>query len=254
MNAFLELRDKILEAIAPRTGDFDYSFVEAQRGFWEQLAAATGGSVVLIDIYSNRPLYVSDTLFTPLGVNISALKENIAHAVDYIHPADFKALAEWKFNNFLFLLNRPVEQKLDYKYIYQYRIRVGEDKYIWVIEQQQAVRLDSSGNARIMLSLIDVSPNQFPDNRANNEIFNYKTGEIVMPDRADIEIATAISLTEREKEILKMIQAGLLSKEISEQLSISFNTVNTHRQNILRKLSANNSLEAVGSAKELGLI
>ena len=54
--------------------------------------------------------------------------------------------------------------------------------------------------------------------------------------------------------VLQLIKEGLLSKEISEQLSISVHTVNTHRQRILEKLDVNNSMEAVKYASALGLI
>jgi DNA-binding NarL/FixJ family response regulator len=51
-----------------------------------------------------------------------------------------------------------------------------------------------------------------------------------------------------------MVKDGFLSKEISEQLSISLHTVNTHRQRVLEKLGANNSMEAVVFASKLGLL
>ena len=37
-----------------------------------------------------------------------------------------------------------------------------------------------------------------------------------------------------------------MSKDIAQTLSISINTVNRHRQNILEKLQVNNSIEACG--------
>ena len=40
---------------------------------------------------------------------------------------------------------------------------------------------------------------------------------------------------------------------IAEALKVSINTVNSHRQNILQKLKANNSIEAVNFAQRLGL-
>jgi DNA-binding CsgD family transcriptional regulator len=46
----------------------------------------------------------------------------------------------------------------------------------------------------------------------------------------------------------------LLSKEISNVLSISLHTVNTHRQRFLEKLGANNSMEAVMFASRFGLL
>ena len=42
-------------------------------------------------------------------------------------------------------------------------------------------------------------------------------------------------LTNRETEILKLIVQGLLNKEIADRLNISFNTVLTHRKNIIAK-------------------
>jgi DNA-binding NarL/FixJ family response regulator len=48
------------------------------------------------------------------------------------------------------------------------------------------------------------------------------------------------NLTEREVEIIKHIANGLSSNEIAEQLFISPRTVETHRNNIIKKLGVNN--------------
>lgn len=50
------------------------------------------------------------------------------------------------------------------------------------------------------------------------------------------------------------MKQGLLSKEIANSLNVSINTINTHRQNTLFKLKANNSIEAVNIAQRLGLL
>ena len=44
------------------------------------------------------------------------------------------------------------------------------------------------------------------------------------------------------------------SKVSDKSINISINTINTHRQNILLKLKANNSIEAVNIAQRLGLL
>ncbi|HEY9114521.1 MAG TPA: response regulator transcription factor [Bacteroidales bacterium] len=44
------------------------------------------------------------------------------------------------------------------------------------------------------------------------------------------------ALTEREKNILRLVALGLTSIEIAEKLFLSIHTVNTHRKNILKKL------------------
>ena len=58
-------------------------------------------------------------------------------------------------------------------------------------------------------------------------------------------------LTEREKQVLRLIDQGMMSKTIAEQLSISVNTVSRHRQEILKKLRVSNSIEACRVAREL---
>ncbi|MCL6218907.1 response regulator [Zunongwangia pacifica] len=62
-----------------------------------------------------------------------------------------------------------------------------------------------------------------------------------------------IELSPREKEVLKLLSEELTSKEISEQLFISVNTVETHRKNILLKTGAKTTTGAVKYAIESGL-
>jgi len=56
-------------------------------------------------------------------------------------------------------------------------------------------------------------------------------------------------LTKREREILAALSAGKQSKTIAWELGISVRTVDLHRSNILSKLSARNTSQAVAIAK-----
>lgn len=47
-------------------------------------------------------------------------------------------------------------------------------------------------------------------------------------------------LTEREKEILKLVAEGMTNKEIGDELNISHRTVDTHRTNLMKKLDVTN--------------
>jgi DNA-binding NarL/FixJ family response regulator len=53
------------------------------------------------------------------------------------------------------------------------------------------------------------------------------------------------SLTERENELLKLLNQGFRYKEIAEQLSISIETVRRHCQNIYKKLQVQSKVEAI---------
>lgn len=63
-----------------------------------------------------------------------------------------------------------------------------------------------------------------------------------------------VSLTEREIEIIILISLEFSGKEISEQLFISSNTVETHRKNIMKKINAKNTISIVKYALKNQLI
>ena len=61
-------------------------------------------------------------------------------------------------------------------------------------------------------------------------------------------------LTKREKEIVRLIAEGLTNAQISRQLFISVDTVDTHRKNLYTKLNINNTALLIRYAIENGLI
>jgi len=68
-------------------------------------------------------------------------------------------------------------------------------------------------------------------------------------ERKDLSI-----LSKREIEVIKSVAKGLTSGEIGALLFISARTVDTHRNNILKKLNVRNSAELVSLAYENHLI
>jgi DNA-binding NarL/FixJ family response regulator len=60
-------------------------------------------------------------------------------------------------------------------------------------------------------------------------------------------------LSEREKEVLKMVAAGYTSAEIGTRLVVSCHTINTHIKNIYRKLNVRTRAQAVSFAAHRGL-
>jgi two-component system, NarL family, nitrate/nitrite response regulator NarL len=61
-------------------------------------------------------------------------------------------------------------------------------------------------------------------------------------------------LTTREREILCLIADGATSKEIGYRLSISYKTVDAHRENIKKKLRINSVAQMVRYAVAFGLV
>ena len=64
----------------------------------------------------------------------------------------------------------------------------------------------------------------------------------------------ALSLTDREHQIIIHIRAGSNNKVIADKLNISINTVKSHIYNIFQKLNARNRVEALVKAKQAGYL
>jgi DNA-binding NarL/FixJ family response regulator len=62
------------------------------------------------------------------------------------------------------------------------------------------------------------------------------------------------SLTPREKEVLRLMGAGIPSRAMATRLGISYTTVRTHLRSIDQKLGVHSKLEAIVKARELGMI
>lgn len=63
-------------------------------------------------------------------------------------------------------------------------------------------------------------------------------------------VSQPTKITIREREVLKLISEGLVTKEIAEKLFISIGTVATHRRNLISKLKVKNTAELVKVASD----
>ena len=62
------------------------------------------------------------------------------------------------------------------------------------------------------------------------------------------------TLTEREREILKLIAEGYKNKEVADYLCISLKTVEKHRANLMKKLDLHNTAALTAFAMKKGLV
>lgn len=230
--------------------EIDYSILEKRKNDWIKLSEVTHSIVLVFDCYTNKFVFVSDNIPKLYGLDSRRLFiHGHQPVIEVIHPddIDYGLLVRKKIYSILRSFSN--EEKRNYKAIHEMRIRNMRGEYIRIIEQEQVLELDKSGNIWLMLSVIDVDASHESE-IIKSHLYNFKTGEQIFIDLSD---TLDEPLTNRELEVLRFMKKGLLSKEIAEALKVSINTVNSHRQNILQKLKANNSIEAVNFAQRLGL-
>src|SRR6266699_936877 len=79
-------------------------------------------------------------------------------------------------------------------------------------------------------------------------------GDYLQRVRTGEEKDSYSSLTEREREILKLVAAGYTNNQIAELLVISPKTVDTHRTHVMDKLNLHSRAELVKYAMRRGLL
>lgn len=84
---------------------------------------------------------------------------------------------------------------------------------------------------------------------AGNVLEGYMNGRKTLKSKSSLD-----TVTQREREILKLLGEGYQNKEIAEMLSISVKTVEKHRANIMSKLDLHNAAALTAFAFEHGLI
>jgi len=71
--------------------------------------------------------------------------------------------------------------------------------------------------------------------------------------RANASAQPGVTLTDRERQILKLVAEGARNRDVAELLCISLKTVETHRLNLMKKLDAHNAADLTQWAFKLGV-
>lgn len=203
-------------------------------------ADETQNAIAIHDNIEIKPIYTSKLYQEFFG-------ENDWNA---IHPDDQKSLLKSSVAALHYFFNGNKNIK-DHVLVRKYRAKI-KGTYCVIIEQVKALEFDTKGNVWLSLVIVTISPNQSPPYSFESKVFNTKTGDIITP--IDEYFDGSPILSERELDVLRLVEKGFLSKEISEKLSISLHTVNTHRQRILKKLKVGTSIEAIKYASAIGIL
>lgn len=168
-----------------------------------------------------------------------------------LHPEDLpeKRLLEYEFFKRVDNLSGP--EKIEFKATCRIRIKDRSGRYVWVNNSTQILQPSLLGKIWLILCTYELASDQSAADNIAPCIRNSTTGEITVLSFRDRKSRI---LSQREKEILALIKDGKSSKMIADELNISINTVNRHRQNILEKLSVANSFEAIAAAESMGLL
>ena len=234
--------------------DIDYCLWERDKSMLHRMSKLSHNCTFVVDVYKCRYAFASSNFVDLLGYDshkIATLEKQGDYLESRIHPDDRAQLFTLQIKLSQFIYNLPPEQRNDYSNIYSFRILNAKQQYIRVVSKHQVLEQTVNGKAWLVIGNIDISPDQEESETVDCTVLNLKNGAIFSPS---LSLHVPNPLTKRETEILHLIQKGLLSKEIANKLCVSIHTVNIHRQNLLRKLGVQNSIEAIRIGYESGIL
>jgi DNA-binding CsgD family transcriptional regulator len=253
-NSHLNALDQIFSFQDFEVDNADYLEFEKKVYFLERLAEVENGSVIVLDLYQKKYIFLRSRYIEPFdNPLIDHDPQDPMYYSQFIHPDDLPIVMDSYKKAFTFFLSRPEEERKDYKLIQNFRQRDKYGKYLNLILQLVVLELDKKGNIWLALILDDLLPDKISFEGVNRRLIHIKTGKICL-FKDELESNKKTILSTREVEVLGLVSKGFASKEIADKLFLSINTVNNHRQNILEKVGAVNTTEAVTYARNLGLL
>ncbi len=118
----------------------------------------------------------------------------------------------------------------------------------WPVASRNLWIRTANGRQRVILSTIAVRGADEP--RFVHLLL--RAAEVCPP--CETEDCSRVHITPRQREVLELLAAGVPAKAIALRLGLSTTTVRNHIQGILNELDCHSQLEAVATARRLGLV
>jgi hypothetical protein len=216
----------------------------------EELTCENDQYFQVFDLGQMKFLFTSNNIFQMIGV--SAVEINPGHYTQRIHPDDEERLGQARAR--VYKMEREIfhAQKGSALTSYNLRIRNASGNYNNLFVQDYMFFSPIPYKAVFLIQVVT----NIDWYKAKKDRFHHYAGNDLslfrFPDERLLEIGPDLSY--REFEIIRLIEAGLSSKEIAEKLFLSMHTVNTHRSNILEKSGKPHISDLIYEFKEIGLL
>ncbi len=170
--------------------------------------------------------------------------------IDMIHPDDRDMAGRLIKATLMFATENNVSSNVGF--FVTYRVRHKNGKYIKVLRQSNIFEHDENGRIISNLSLLtDISflnlSNKVEWKFDAPGLDKQKFKKYVTKEYSNF-------FSERELEIIKLLNKGLTSKDIAGSINISKHTVDTHRRKILNKSNCDNTIDLLNFCKNNGIL
>ncbi|MEP3838028.1 MAG: LuxR C-terminal-related transcriptional regulator [Algibacter sp.] len=196
--------------------------------------------------------YISKNMKACLGIDSNDLKSlGMRYFWSRIHPEDLKVWLNALNELMKFTLDKiSVDERSRASYTWNYRFKDANDSYVNIIQNTTPLEFDSDNKPIIGLAHYTVLSSQIEMQvSASAKLLNSKNEYETIYFNNFSQKLISDRISNRERDIIRLLILNYTSKAISERLGITANTVDTHRRNILKKLNISSTGELIGMLK-----
>lgn len=169
-------------------------------------------------------------------------------------PNDFIGLGEVSKQINAYLPTLTQSQIKQFKAIYDYQMTGKDGRVRRVCQESIALKTNKEGHITYFLAYVSDITHFKRSGKQHIHLTGGNTNRFFEINNETNISSELTLLTKREHQIAKLLGEGYLSEQIAEKLFISVNTVNTHRQNMLKKLGLIDTTELINLARIYRLI
>ena len=196
--------------------------------------------------------YVSKNFKSCLGLDAKDLSaKGMRYFWSRMHPEDIEVWLTAMTNLMEFTMNEiPEDDRPKANYTWNYRIKNAKDNYVNIIQNTTPLAFDPDMKPIIGLAHYTVlDPKIKMQITATAKLLNKNNEyETIYYNNFSTKLLKD-GISNRERDVIRLLLLDHSSKEISEKLNISSHTVDTHRRNILKKLKITSTGELKGLLK-----
>ncbi len=254
LQELIEKHKELTDYYLCNVSEEDYAAFEGQKQLLLKISEVENSAMSVYDMHRKEYLLYRSKFSKEAGYHLNPeYRTTPEFFLKMLHPDDLPFIFDTQIKTFEFLNSLPASERKDYKMVVDFCLRCNNGLYLRFVQQSVIIELDKDGKLWLALMLTDLVSGNVPHEPPQRQLIHVKTGKpCLFNDNNGPEPNK--SLTKREIEILGLISQGYDSRDISERLFISVNTVNNHRQNILSKTKTENTTQALLYAKRIGII
>lgn len=238
--------DRLLRSDNRREGCIPLSDLLAHMRLWARIENVL---IVISDMAEGKSHIIAGGFARNLDIgdyqHENSIWENRILSLMSPEEQEEKYIAELRFFHYLRHLSKS--KKMDYYLMSKLRFRFKDGDIHDVLHRMYYIYEENGEELRFAICIYGPLPFDFKGKCfAVNSLTGIKE-ELTASGNDSI-------LSRRELQVLAMIDTGMKSADIADQLNISIHTVSRHRQEIIGRLQVKNTHEACRLAKSIGLL